>query len=127
MLWQVALPLTYYLDDYKNDERFSWRMFSYWGGFQSECTVKIDEEVSSFIPGRAVAQGPELWTGDWLNLLKRGRPAVVSRFLRKRCHDNPYATDVHLIQMCPTADRSKILSGEIVFNCKSGTMSKGEW
>jgi hypothetical protein len=43
MLWEVLLPISYYLGDYKNDERFSWRMFSYLGQLQRQCAITVHE------------------------------------------------------------------------------------
>jgi hypothetical protein len=65
--------------------------------------------------------------GNWVRLFQRGRTAVLEKFLRQRCQDNPQAIDVRLVRTCPGAEGVDTPSGEVVYYCKKGTMSKHQW
>ena len=129
LLCQVLLPLSYYLSDNHNDERFSWRMFSYLGRMQRACALTVQEKVFGLDPGNLPPSGVDLEViaGNWVNLLKRGRSEVVEKFLLKRCEDNPRAIDVRLVRLCPTPDGHNVPSREAVFNCKQRTLAKNSW
>lgn len=126
LLWQVVLPLGYYLGDAKFDERFSWRMFSAFGRYQKKCTVTIRQTVMSIYQEAtppAPPQDLEDTFGNFLKLLKRNRAAVVDKFLRTRCQMSPWVIRVQLTRMCPTAaDGSEIPSGYLVLNCITGDL-----
>ncbi|HWP60532.1 MAG TPA: hypothetical protein VNL14_21735 [Candidatus Acidoferrales bacterium] len=129
VLWQILLPASYYLGDYKHDERFSWRMFSYLGRLQKYCSVTVRETVFGRDPGNMPAEGfdLDLVAGSWLGLLKRGRTAVVEKFLKQRCRDNPSAVGVQLLRTCPDPSGTEIPSGMLFFNCKTGRVVKSTW
>lgn len=77
---QLAIPLGYYVDPDPMDERFAWRMFS--PVRMVRCSVRVEEAPDGV--RRPVRLSQELHT-VWINLLKRGRPAVVQQLARQRC------------------------------------------
>ena len=115
-VWQLALPITYYLGDDVNDERFSWRMFSAIWHFHHTCTVSVMEIESVLVPGpgntplvrqldldRTVHQA-------WITLLNRNQPLVVEKFLQTRCQSDQRVAEVQYSRRCPEAGESRIPS-----------------
>ena len=43
LLWQLLVPLSYYLGHDVDDERFAWRMFSGVWLLQKSCTASVTE------------------------------------------------------------------------------------
>jgi hypothetical protein len=116
LLWQVVLPVTYYLGDDVNDERFSWRMFSATWQSHGMCTVSVMEIESVPVPGagntlvsRSLDLERTLHRG-WTMLLDANRRLVVEKFLQTRCRDNPRVAEVQYDRHCPNAAYSRIPS-----------------
>jgi len=124
LLWQVSVPLTYYLGQNKFDERFAWRMFSVLGWSQRKCSVTVTETVKSPDQASVPPQDLEVIIGSFVNLLVGNRAAVVKKFLNTRCKAHPQMIRVRLVRMCPLADGSEIAAGYMELNCRTGA-SKG--
>lgn len=119
LLWQISVPLTYYLGHDRNDERFAWRMFSVLGWTHKRCTVTVNETIRSrdqfFVP----PQDLEPIVQNFLNLLARNRAAVIKKFLNTRCSVHPDMVRVRLLRTCPMPDGSKAPAGYVELNCVS--------
>jgi hypothetical protein len=89
LVFQVGLPLRYYLRDDAFDERFAWRMFS--PIRMVDCTVQFTQESggvrASVDPRREVADA-------WLGLMQRARLAVIDGYARHHCGELA-RTDAH--------------------------------
>ena len=84
LLFQLLLPLRYYLNRPTPDERFAWRMFSYQSRRACVATVWDDRRVEA---GRVVSvrlDDSDLSLGRWRSMLQRERPSVIDKFLRHR-------------------------------------------
>jgi hypothetical protein len=81
LLFQIAMPLRYYLGGRGYDERFSWRMFS--SVRMQRCDVRV-REVLDGDDERAVGLERELQVA-WIGMLERYRSQVVDEFLARRC------------------------------------------
>lgn len=82
--YQIGMPLTYYLSERVYDERFSWRMFS--TVRLQECAISVTETLGEGERAleRPVAVGQDVQVA-WANVLKRLRPAVIEKYLARRC------------------------------------------
>ena len=122
LLWQVAVPLAYYLGRDKSDERFAWRMFSATGLSNMSCTVSVTEWVWSSASNTTAARKLDverILHRTWNYSLLSNR-AAVDQFLRTRCQADPSVTQVHLIRSCLGADRTWIPSAERRLTCSTG-------
>jgi hypothetical protein len=84
LVFQVAMPLSYYLGIRDYDERFSWRMFSTLR--LRDCDIHVIEtrsEAGRSVP-HEVAIGADVQVA-WVRLLERMRNSVVDKYLRRRC------------------------------------------
>jgi hypothetical protein len=93
---QVAVPLSYYLGDRSDDERFSWRMFS--SVRLRDCRVQVNEFTERDAQPRPVAIERDVHVA-WLRLLERMRGAVVDKYLQRRC-EREAIQRVELVRSC---------------------------
>jgi hypothetical protein len=123
LLWQVAVPISYYLGDDVGDERFSWRMFSAIAYFHQTCAASVTE--IEWLPAGNTVSVRQLELGSilhpaWIVLLNRYRRPVVDKFLRTRCQIDPRATEIEYSRSCPLAGESRIPSVTLRLTCPTG-------
>jgi hypothetical protein len=125
LLWQIALPILYYLNEDDSDERFAWRMFSVLSRFQKSCDVAVSEWATGRDTGASIKPPQQLDLQDsWSQLLARNRPAVVAKYLRARCQINPMASAVQFMQICSLPNGPRVPYEEIWFNCRTGALRR---
>jgi hypothetical protein len=120
LVFQVAVPLTYYLGRRTTDERFSWRMFS--SVILQICTVSAFESGS--LSGERAFHKVNLWPDlhpGWIRLLERYPPQLVAAVLRWRC-ERTNAKAVHLMRQCQNPGGAALPPDRISIDCASGTM-----
>jgi hypothetical protein len=118
VLFQLAMPLRYYLLGGGTDERFSWRMFS--TVRMQDCEVKVQDVVLA--DGRRQSRKVELRKvlhGAWVNVLERYRPSAVDRFLRRRCQQ-PGVTAARYLRNCEDTDGDRRPTLEVELDCAQG-------
>jgi hypothetical protein len=119
LIFQVAIPLTYYLGRRTTDERFSWRMFS--SVILQICRVRAFESGSR--SGERAFHEVNLWPDlhpAWIRLLERYPPQLVSAVLRWRC-ERTDAEAVHLERRCQSPGGAALPPDRISIDCASGT------
>lgn len=79
---QVVAPAMYYLGDYREDERFAWRMFSTIR--MARCTAEAREH-SPDAPDREIDLEAEIHAA-WITHIERNRALVIGDFLAGRCN-----------------------------------------
>jgi len=103
---QVATPLHYYVSDQRDDERFSWRMFS--SVRVRDCRVTVTEftndEPQTY--GREVAVERDVQI-TWLRLLERRRAAVIDAYLQRRCAQ-PDVVRARFTTLCRASDAATL-------------------
>jgi hypothetical protein len=117
LVFQIAMPLSYYLTDRLYDERFSWRMFSTLR--LRDCKVEVKEQVVS--DGRARTRNVNIERDvhvAWLRLLERMRSAVVDEYLARRCQ-SPDVTSVDFTCHCNDTDGRALPAMERSLTCKA--------
>jgi hypothetical protein len=124
LLWQVAVPISYYLGDDANDERFSWRMFSAIAYIHRTCTATVTEIESLPGAGNTPSVRPlelrSILHPTWIVLLNRYRRPVVDKFLRTRCQNDLRPTEIEYSRSCPLAGESRIPSVTVRLTCPTG-------
>ena len=126
LLWQVALPLSYYVSGGEADERFAWRMFSTQWAFQKTCTAAIVEQVRSSSNNEPAVREidlPRTLNALWVKVLSRNRPAAVDKFLRGRCQADSSVTEVQFVQLCRMGEDRAVLSARRRLICSTGAFS----
>ena len=78
---QLVLPLSYYMGEQREDERFAWRMFS--AVRMSPCKGGASATLES--GARVQIQLVGVAHVAWIALLQRNRARVVHRFLEDQC------------------------------------------
>jgi len=119
--YQLVMPLTYYLGDHPYDERFSWRMFS--TRRMARCEVKM-AETDSGGDARGIVLGRELQVA-WINILRRYRPAVVDKFMHRRCEGEGIAS-VRYVRTCNDTDGTPLPTVQHDLTCDSGELTIAE-
>jgi hypothetical protein len=117
LLYQVAMPLAYYLGGRGTDERFSWRMFS--SVRMQKCSVKVKETAGG--EQRDVDLDREVQIA-WIGMLERYRPAVVEKLLRRRC-ERAEASEVRYVRSCVETDGSKAPELTVKVESEHGKLS----
>ena len=79
LLFQIAMPLRYYLGGRGYDERFSWRMFS--SMRMQHCNVQVRRDHRPKATTQQVDLERELQVA-WIGMLERYRRPVVEKLLR---------------------------------------------
>lgn len=119
ILYQVLVPLRYYLGGTEVDERFTWRMFSSVG--MRCCNVSVYEiteqngrDMERRLPLKTILQ---LY---WANQF-RGyhQPDLIKRFLQLRCQQVAIR-EVRFERNCSATDGSPVSPYRVVMNCQSG-------
>jgi hypothetical protein len=127
LVCQVLVPLSYYLGDDVEDERFAWRMFSGVWLLQKSCTASVTEFRSQPGGGTADVRKIDLDRAlheSWvLELKKRGRRLVAEKFLRARCEGDPSVTEVAYTRACPAAPQDRIPPVTLRFDCRAGVFT----
>jgi hypothetical protein len=128
LVWQLAVPLSYYLGDNVDDERFAWRMFSGVWLLQKSCTASVTEVRSqSAADARGIRKVNldrtlhSTWVGQ---LKKKNRPLVVEKFLRTRCDGDPSVTEVEYTRTCSAAPHARIPPTTLRFDCRAGEFTR---
>lgn len=94
--FQIAMPLSYYLGEQREDERFAWRMFSVvrmtpCRGAAFEVDQQGKRQAINLTGAVHVA---------WIALLQRNRHRVVERFMARRCDQEPTPREVRYQNVC---------------------------
>jgi hypothetical protein len=122
LLYQVAMPLRYYLGGGGADERFSWRMFS--TVRMQKCTVQVDEQVDE---NGALQQRPvdltQAFQIAWMGMLERNRPQVVDKVLKRRC-EGKQVRQAHYSRSCVDTDGATLPTLEVTLDCARGELIK---
>jgi hypothetical protein len=122
LLWQIALPLRYYLRENRRDERFAWRIFSTLTVPPYRCAVRVTEVGGESVNRREVDLQHTLHDA-WITLLQFGQDAVAERFLRVRCGADPRVGAVQLSRVCRRPDGAPAPHMETRLDCQSGDIS----
>jgi hypothetical protein len=115
VLFQLAMPLRYYLLGGGTDERFSWRMFS--TVRMQTCDVKVHDIVEA--DGERNPRDVDLRTllhGAWVHVLERYRPRAVDKLLRRRC-DEPGVKAARYLRNCKDTDGDRLPVLEVEMDC----------
>ena len=84
IVFQVAVPLSWYFSERGGDERFAWRMFS--TNHLAKCEVSLEEvHPTAWGDERRSPRLDTLIPATWVGSLTRGRPRDVERLLQARC------------------------------------------
>lgn len=121
LLFQIAMPLRYYLGGRGYDERFSWRMFS------SIRMQRCDVHVHDLDEGggeREVELERELQVA-WIGMLERYRAQVVDEFLRRRCAA-PDVRKARYERTCKDTDGSDLPRLSVTLDCASKQLHREE-
>ncbi len=120
LLYQVAMPLRYYLGGRGDDERFSWRMFS--TVRMHRCDVRLYQvEAGQRRPvdlTRAVQVA-------WIGMLERNRPQVVRALMRRRCRE-PDTNAVRFERRCTNTDGTALPPLLLDMSCQSGRVTRAK-
>ena len=120
LVFQLAMPLSYYVSSRAYDERFSWRMFSTLR--LRDCTVDVREQLHS---GRTRRVNIERDVHvAWLRLLERMRSAVIDAYLERRCENDDVAR-VELTCRCRDTDGRELPALERDLTCASARQHAG--
>lgn len=122
LAYQVATPLSYYAGERVYDERFGWRMFS--TVRLQQCELRMEEIPADNGTARPVALGGTLHVA-WINLLKRGWPRVIERYLGNHCAHEKVA-EVRLERRCRTTDGTELPPERFALACGAERMRTGE-
>jgi len=119
VLFQIAMPLRYYLGDRGYDERFSWRMFS--SLRMQNCKVRVAERLASG-DEHDLELTQELQVA-WIGMLERYRPQVVERLLRQRCRGE-LVRAARFTRTCTQTDGSALPPLEVELDCAQGKLTR---
>lgn len=99
LLFQLIIPLTYYVREDPYDERFAWRMFSgiRMQSCQPHASRRGDSENYVGIDLTKTLQSA------WITMIERNRPAVISAFLASQCEQEG-TQRARIISYCKGAD-----------------------
>ena len=104
LLCQIGFPLSYYLGDSLPEERFAWRMFSSVSVYGGQCALTVSETVAdpAAESGRITREIDldQALHAAWGTHIRRGRRAVIDRFLAWRCQRDPSIVAVELHRSC---------------------------
>jgi hypothetical protein len=121
LLFQIAMPLRYYLGGRGYDERFSWRMFS--SVRMQRCEVQV-RETSADGSDRKLDLERELQVA-WIGMLERYRAQVVEELLRKRCAQ-PGTREVRYTRSCRDTDGSELPKIRATLDCARDVLAVRE-
>lgn len=116
---QAVVPLRYYLGDDLFDERFSWRMFS---------AVRVYScDLSAFETRAGVERPTRLMSTihvAWITTMRRGREAVLRRYLRWRC-DQEGVEAARVVNRCTTPEGNRVPDLVRAIDCDTGDIREG--
>jgi hypothetical protein len=121
LLFQIAMPLRYYLGGRGSDERFSWRMFS--SVRMQRCDVQVYETTAE--GGEQQLKLARELQVAWIGMLERNRPQVVEKLLRRRCAA-PGVRSVRYARACKDTDGSELPSVHTTLDCARGVLETRE-
>ncbi len=101
ILFQIGLPLSWYLRGGGADERFAWRMFS--AQHLTRCELRYTERAPG-IAETTEQRLDQLVQGTWVKAMTKGRPAVIDAFLSYRCAQG--ASELTLERKCGTVSET---------------------
>lgn len=120
VLVQAAVPLGYYLGEDRFDERFAWRMFSavrvYDCNFGAYETRDGSEQPVNLMSTIHVA---------WITTLRRGREAVMDRYLDWRCEQEGVSA-ARVVNRCTTPEGNRVPDVVRRIDCASGEVVRGQ-
>jgi hypothetical protein len=112
LLWQLTVPLSYYVSNYvtgqvQEEQRFSWRMFSQVWFLQRWCNVLAFEiEAPTIGPDPPAVRRLDLRRllhPIWIAQMRENRRPVVEKFLQSRCQGDPSVVAAEYMRTCPVA------------------------
>ncbi len=116
LLFQLAVPLTYYVRADPYDERFAWRMFS--GTRLQTCETRAyrldDDDNEMRIDLKKTIHAA------WITMMKRNRPAAMRAFIERECRAGE-SKRVRLEVHCTDVDDTPLPVREISLDCTTGT------
>lgn len=118
LLFQIAMPLRYYLGERGDDERFSWRMFS--SVRMQRCKARVNETTAA--GERKVDLNRELQVA-WIGMLERYRPQVVEKLLQRRCATGE-VEQVRYLRRCTGTDGRELPELQVALDCKRGELTR---
>lgn len=125
LLWQTAVPLSYYLGEDRSDERFAWRMFSAVNRLHKTCIVSLGEWRPD---GSLRALRPDEFVGSvpagWMKFLHRDRVRVIERFLSWHCRANPSLQAVEMLRKCDASDGTGETLDSFKTTCLTGSFRR---
>ena len=93
IVFQVAMPVSYYLSDDPSDERFAWRMFSVTR--MTQCSHNAQAIKPS---GKETLNLREHLHVAWITNVARNRTRVIETYLDRVCEDG--AEQVQVVNQC---------------------------
>ncbi|MGD8859582.1 MAG: hypothetical protein PVI30_06205 [Myxococcales bacterium] len=111
----VLAPLHYYLSDRVSDERFAWRMFS--SVRMRRCDIRVEESRDDRSYDRVDLR--EQLHVAWSRIMERGRPAVVHKYLHRRCEASGAET-VRYRYRCRETDGTETPEVQVTLQCEDG-------
>lgn len=121
LLFQVGMPLRYYLGERGYDERFSWRMFSTLR--LQQCEMQVTEARSGNAAWKDVHVRGDVQVA-WVSLLERVRKPVVEKYLQRRCERQDVAK-VAYTRRCTDTDGSALPEKTLVMDCADRQLREG--
>jgi hypothetical protein len=119
LLFQLAMPLRYYLGGRGDDERFSWRMFS--TVRMHKCDVRVDETLGGERKRVDLTRAVQI---AWIAMLERNRPQVVHKLMRHRC-SGAGVEQVQFERHCTDTDGSALPVLAESMRCSDGRIARG--
>jgi hypothetical protein len=119
VLVQAVVPMSYYLGEDRFDERFAWRMFSavrvYDCNFAAYDTRAGREEPVPLMSTIHVA---------WITTLRRGREAVMERYLGWRCEQEGVSA-ARVVNRCTSPEGNQVPDVVRSIDCARGEVVRG--
>jgi hypothetical protein len=116
LMFQIGMPLRYYLGDRGYDERFSWRMFS--TVRMQQCEMQISERAASGETAFRDVQVKRDVQAAWVSLLERVRMPVIEKYLERRCERQPTA-EVRYTRRCTDTNGSALPVQTLRMDCST--------
>lgn len=122
LLFQLGMPLRYYLGDRGYDERFSWRMFS--TVRLQQCEMQISERGSEDNGAFRPVQVRRDIQAAWVSLLERVRMPVVEKYLNRRC-EQQQMKEVSYTRRCTNTDGTALPPQTLRMDCSTRELREG--
>jgi hypothetical protein len=119
LLYQLLMPLRYYLGGRGYDERFSWRMFS--SVRMQQCRVVVSESTKDG-DSRDLDLNREVQVA-WIGMLERYRPQVVDKLLQRRCAE-PDVSEARYVRNCKKTDGSALPELTVTLDCARSAFTR---